>query len=203
MRRPSTPTFPLLATSRRCSGNATSDRARSRRRGQVRPRATHRGVDRTPRHRARPDLLVRWAPTDPSGPLGGRPTTVAAATTWVLDGDLGPNDALQPRLANADTVVILDFGVLRCAWRARRRSPEQRDFWWWLVTWRRRSKPQILAAIARWAPGADVHILRKPLDVDRFLAAFHNVAPVGRTGWRNIAPVDCLWTSRSPATPLR
>ncbi len=36
----------------------------------------------------------------------------------------------------------------------------------------RRSKPQILAAIARWAPGADVHILRKPLDVDRFLAAF-------------------------------
>lgn len=97
---------------------------------------------------------------------------LAAATTWVLDGDLGPNDALQPRLANADTVVILDFGVLRCAWRARRRSPERSDFWWWLVTWRRRSKPQILAAIARWAPGADVHVLRKPLDVDRFLAAF-------------------------------
>lgn len=47
---------------------------------------------------------------------------LAAATTWVLDGDLGPYHSLQPRLANADTVVILDFGFLRCAWRAMRRS---------------------------------------------------------------------------------
>jgi len=96
---------------------------------------------------------------------------LAAATTWVLDGDLGPYDALQPRLANADTVVILDLGVLRCAWRAIRRSRERADFWWSLVTWGRRRRPQVLAAVDRWAPSADLHVLRKPHDVDRFLAA--------------------------------
>ncbi len=95
---------------------------------------------------------------------------LAAGTTWVLAGDLGPYDALEPRLANADTVVILDFGLLRCAWRAIRRSRERADFWWWLLAWRRRSRRQVLAAVDRWAASADVHVLRKPHDVDRFLA---------------------------------
>jgi hypothetical protein len=95
----------------------------------------------------------------------------AADSRWVLEGDLGPYDSLQPRLANADTVVILDFGFLRCAWRTLRRSRERADYWLWLLTWRRRSRPRVLAAVDRWAPGADVHVLRSPHDVDRFLAA--------------------------------
>lgn len=96
---------------------------------------------------------------------------LGAGTTWVLDGDHGHNDSLQPRLACAGPVIILDVGVLRCAWRALRRSRERTEFWWWLLGWRRRSRPTVLAAIARWAPDADVHVLRSPHDVDRFLAA--------------------------------
>jgi adenylate kinase family enzyme len=43
---------------------------------------------------------------------------LAAAPAWVLDGDLGPYDALEVRAARADTVLLLDYGVLVCAWRA-------------------------------------------------------------------------------------
>jgi hypothetical protein len=32
-----------------------------------------------------------------------------------MDGDLGPYDALAPRLTRADTVLILDFALMRCA----------------------------------------------------------------------------------------
>jgi hypothetical protein len=60
------------------------------------------------------------------------------AEAWILDGDLGPYDALDIRLGRADTVVVLDLRTWRCALRAVRRSRERRDFWRWLLTWRRR-----------------------------------------------------------------
>ena len=42
---------------------------------------------------------------------------------WILDGDLGPYDtALEVRLRAADTIVVLDFPFLRCAWRILRRA---------------------------------------------------------------------------------
>jgi adenylate kinase family enzyme len=53
--------------------------------------------------------------------------------SWILDGDLGPYDALEVRLAAADTVVVLDFPLWRCAWRAARRSRENLAFWRWLI----------------------------------------------------------------------
>jgi adenylate kinase family enzyme len=38
---------------------------------------------------------------------------------WIVDGDLGPYDtALGARLAAADTIVVLNFSLARCAWRA-------------------------------------------------------------------------------------
>jgi hypothetical protein len=72
---------------------------------------------------------------------------LAARPTWVMDGDLGPYDLLAPRLRRADTVLILDYGLLRCVWRAHRRSRERADFWRWMLTWRRRSRPVLLRAI--------------------------------------------------------
>jgi hypothetical protein len=43
------------------------------------------------------------------------------AEAWIIDGDLGPYDtALGARLAAADTVIVLDFPLVRCAWRAAR-----------------------------------------------------------------------------------
>jgi adenylate kinase family enzyme len=96
--------------------------------------------------------------------------TLISAERWILDGDLGPYDAPDVRLKAADTVVVLDFGLLRCVWRAARRSRENLVFWCWLVSYRRRSLPGVMAALAAHARDADVYVLRKPRDVRRFLA---------------------------------
>jgi len=88
-----------------------------------------------------------------------------------MDGDLGPYDALEERLQIADTIVVLDFSLLRCAWRTFRRSRERLDYWRWVLAWRRRSRPALLRAIALYAPTARLHILRGPRAVRRFIAA--------------------------------
>lgn len=90
---------------------------------------------------------------------------------WVADGDLGPYDVLSVRLRAADTVVMLDYSLLRCAWRAVRRSREGSDFWRWVVTYRRRWKPRILAEVAGHAPRAELHVLRSPRDAAELLRA--------------------------------
>jgi len=66
---------------------------------------------------------------------------LAAQDSWIMDGDLGPYDVINVRLQAADTVMFLDFSAFRCAWRAIRRSRERADFWRWLLTYRRRSRP--------------------------------------------------------------
>src|SRR5438034_8107056 len=33
---------------------------------------------------------------------------------WILDGDLGPYDAVEVRLCAADTIILLDFSLFRC-----------------------------------------------------------------------------------------
>jgi adenylate kinase family enzyme len=95
---------------------------------------------------------------------------LARPDRWIMDGDLGPYDAPAPRLASADTVLVLDFSLARCAWRAARRSPERADFWRWLIGWRHRSRPALLHAIATHATAADVHILRTPRQLRRLLS---------------------------------
>lgn len=72
------------------------------------------------------------------------------------------------RLAAADTVVVLDFPLWRCAWRALRRSRENLDFWRWLITYRRRHLPAVLSAAAGHG---GVHVLRDPRAVERFLTS--------------------------------
>ena len=89
---------------------------------------------------------------------------------WIAEGDLGPYDVLDVRLRAADTVVLLDFSLPRCAWRAIRRSRERGDFWHWLWSYRRRWRPRILSAVQAVAPRTEVHILRTPRAVRRFLA---------------------------------
>lgn len=95
---------------------------------------------------------------------------VIAAETWILDGDLGPYDVLQPRLAAADTVVFLDISVWRSVLRALRRGGERLDFWLWLATYPWKSRPAILSAIKTFASDATLHVLRKPAEVERFFA---------------------------------
>jgi adenylate kinase family enzyme len=94
---------------------------------------------------------------------------LARGESWIMDGDLGPYDELSVRLAAADTVVILDFSLRRCAWRALRRSRERADFWRWVIGYRRRSLPLIMREIAAYAGSADVFVLKGPRAVRVFL----------------------------------
>jgi hypothetical protein len=66
-------------------------------------------------------------------------------------------------------VVVLDLSLARCAWRALRRSRERFDFWRWLWSYRRRSRPLVVAAIAANAPMAELHVLHTPADIERFI----------------------------------
>jgi adenylate kinase family enzyme len=93
-----------------------------------------------------------------------------SADRWILDGDLGPYDAPEVRLNAADTVIVLDFALWRCAWRAARRSRENFAFWRWLISYRRRSLPTLMAAIAIHARDAEIYLLRKPRDVRKLVA---------------------------------
>ncbi len=100
-----------------------------------------------------------------------RQQSLAAAPVWIMDGDLGPYDAPAARLARADPVLVLDFSLVRCAWRAARRSRERWDFWWWLLTWRSRSRPAVLREVPVHAIGAAVHVVRAPRELQTLLLA--------------------------------
>jgi len=96
-----------------------------------------------------------------------RQQELVAGPRWVLDGDLGPYDVLEVRLAAADTVVLLNFSLVRCAWRAVRRGRERADFWWWVLGYRRRSLPGLRRVLA--VSDVDVVELRSPGAAERFL----------------------------------
>ena len=95
---------------------------------------------------------------------------LCAADAWILDGDLGPYDALEVRLERADVVVMFDLPTWRCVGRALRRSRERMDFWIWLVTWRRRYRPKLIRSIAQNAPDAQLLLIRHPHEADDLVA---------------------------------
>jgi adenylate kinase family enzyme len=100
-----------------------------------------------------------------------RQTILAEQPRWIIDGDLGPYDHVEPRVRRADTVAVLDMPLWLCAWRAWRRGPERRDFWDWTVRWRRQSRPRLLRAVSDLAPRAEIIILRSQRSLRRWLAA--------------------------------
>jgi len=95
--------------------------------------------------------------------------TLVAEERWIIDGDLGLYDAVEVRLRAADTIILLDFSLLRCAWQAIRRSRERADFWLWLVAYRWQSRPILLQAIADHAVHADLHVFRNPAALTQFV----------------------------------
>jgi adenylate kinase family enzyme len=97
---------------------------------------------------------------------------------WIIDGDLGPYDVVDVRLRAADTVIFLDFSLVRCAWRAIRRSRERVDFWRWLLAYRRKSRPLLMQAIATHAARANVHVFRGPRALRRFVGRLANESSV-------------------------
>jgi hypothetical protein len=99
---------------------------------------------------------------------------LASQSRWIMDGDLGPYDVLQVRLSTADTVLLLDFPLWLCLWRALRRGKENWDFWWWLVTWRWLERPKIGGIIAEH-PNTRLHIFRSQKQLDQFLSKLARV----------------------------
>jgi hypothetical protein len=87
-----------------------------------------------------------------------------------MDGDLGPCDVVEVRVRAADTILFLDFSLVRCAWRAIRRSRERADFWRWLVAYRRQSRPILMEAIASHAVKVDFYVFRTPRALRKFVA---------------------------------
>jgi len=102
---------------------------------------------------------------------------LVAKESWIMDGDLGPYDAVEVRLRAADTLLFLDFSLVRCAWRAIRRSRERADFWRWLFTYRQQSLPLLMNAIGKHAANADLHVFRNPKQLRRFLAHVSRESP--------------------------
>jgi adenylate kinase family enzyme len=89
--------------------------------------------------------------------------------SWIMDGDLGPYDVIDPRIRAADTIIFLDFPLVTCAWRAIRRSRERADFWQWLIAYRRKYRTALIQAFARYALTATLHRLRSPEAVDQLI----------------------------------
>ena len=94
---------------------------------------------------------------------------LASQSRWIMDGDLGPYDALPVRLSMADTVLLLDFPLWLCLWRALRRGKERWDFWWWLITWGWLERPKLRDMFAEH-PNAQVHILCSQKELDQLLS---------------------------------
>jgi adenylate kinase family enzyme len=92
-----------------------------------------------------------------------------AEERWIMDGDLGPYDAVEIRLRAADTILFLDFSLVRCGWQAIRRSPEHADFWRWLIAYRWQSRPMLIEAMANHAVKAALHVFRNPRALERFV----------------------------------
>jgi adenylate kinase family enzyme len=95
---------------------------------------------------------------------------LAAGDRWIMEGDLGPYDVVEVRLRAADTIIFLDFSLVRCAWRAIRRSRERADFWRWLLAYRYQSRPNLRSAIANHAPNAALYVFRSPKALAQFVA---------------------------------
>lgn len=105
---------------------------------------------------------------------------LVAKDGWIMDGDLGPYDAPEVRLGAADTIIFLDFSLVRCVWQAIRRSRERSDFWHWLLAYRSRSRPILMKAIAKEAANADLYVLRNPGALTRFVEKVAREVPARR-----------------------
>jgi hypothetical protein len=98
---------------------------------------------------------------------------------WIIDGDLGPYDAVEVRLKAADTVIFLDFSLIRCVWLAIRRTRERADFSLWLLRYRRQCRRFLMEAIVKYAGHATLHVILNPEALRGFVADVRRNREVG------------------------
>jgi adenylate kinase family enzyme len=110
---------------------------------------------------------------------------LAAEDRWVMDGNYAATLAI--RLSAADTVVFLDLPPLLCVWRVicrwlrgRTRHPADlapglrhkasASFLAYVLTFRRRRRPLLLAQLHARPSGCDLVVLRSGRAANRYLA---------------------------------
>jgi adenylate kinase family enzyme len=104
--------------------------------------------------------------------------------SWIIDGNYGRT--MVTRLRAADTVIFLDYPTITCLYRAIKRETQYRGrsrpdmnpgcperlhlpFLNWIVRYRKRNRPSVLARIEEHCDGKHVVILRSPKDAEEFL----------------------------------
>ena len=109
---------------------------------------------------------------------------LAKREAWIIDGNY--SGTLAPRLAAADTIILLDFPRRVCLWRVIKRRfeyigrsrpdmapgcQEKLDltFLRWIWAYPSRSRPRVMAMIAESSEGGRIIQLRNSLEVERFL----------------------------------
>jgi adenylate kinase family enzyme len=107
-----------------------------------------------------------------------------ARDEWVMDGNYGRT--LPTRLAACDTVIFLDISRYVCLWRVFRRWTAYRgrsrpdladgcpesltwEFIWWIWTYPRRRRPEILRRLSELRGSTRVVVLRSAGAARRFL----------------------------------
>jgi adenylate kinase family enzyme len=135
-----------------------------------------------------------WRPLPPAE-WADRQRQLAAADRWVMDGNYA--GTLPLRLARADTVVFLDLPPLLCAWQVVRRwmlSPRgsapdlppglrpklDRRFLAYVLTFRRRRRPALLAELARWEGRVTLVTLSSRRAVTQLLASLTERGLIGQ-----------------------
>ena len=118
---------------------------------------------------------------------------IVAGEAWIVDGNF--ERTLEPRLRRADTVVVLDFPPLLALARVLRRRLSRAarvdlaegcrerlnlQPFAQALGYRRRERRRIEEAVARFAPGARVVVLRRPRDVEALLARLEDEAEAAR-----------------------
>jgi adenylate kinase family enzyme len=121
-----------------------------------------------------------WVPT-PDHEWREIMTRLVSGDAWIIDGNY--SRTMDLRAQAADTVLLLDYAPIGNLARALRRTmfnhgraiqapgcPEHLDweFLRWIATYRRRSRPRVLAQLEA-APDLDVRVLRRPRDAQRLL----------------------------------
>lgn len=118
--------------------------------------------------------------------------SLVARPRWIIDGNYA--GTLDARLAAADAVVFFDFPAWRCVRGAVRRRCEYRRtprpdvagdcperlrlrFLLWLLTFRRHTRPRVVAAIDNARRHAAVYELRSPQAVRRLVERVPFAAP--------------------------
>ena len=128
-----------------------------------------------------------WRPgwTEPSKEIWEEQVTeLLKREQWIMDGNFG--GSMERRLEGCDTVIFLDIPRHICTWRVLKRAltsygrtrpdlaegcPEKLDikFLIWVWNFPKRSKPRVVARVAKGADRVKVHRFTDDRQVDAFL----------------------------------